>query len=310
MKIFVGVTDRSWYETLKSIKPDEINFWRPGGSTSFKAINPGDLFLFKLHSPDNHIVGGAYFIRFSQLPLSLAWESFGIKNGVDDEYEFLRTIQRYRSKNTIRSDGHDHDPTIGCILLGEPFFFEKEDWVDLPEDWSPNIVQGKTYDTDTEQGYQLYKSVHGVQVRNRIINVTQGEERFGKPQTYLPRLGQGAFRVVVTEAYERRCAVTGEKTLPVLDAAHIKPYALQGQHAVDNGLLLRKDLHALFDRGYITVYKDLTLGVSDRLYKDFGNGRDYKAMHGRELMSIPKMEGLMPRKENLEWHNNHVFLQV
>jgi putative restriction endonuclease len=38
-----------------------------------------------------------------------------------------------------------------------------------------------------------------------------------------PRLGQGAFRLLVTDAYQRRCAVTGERTLPVLDAAHIRP---------------------------------------------------------------------------------------
>ena len=51
----------------------------------------------------------------------------------------------------------------------------------------------------------------------------------------------------MTDAYERRCAVTGEKTLPVLEAAHIRPYALLGPHRVNNGLLLRSDLHKLFD---------------------------------------------------------------
>ncbi|WP_162470581.1 HNH endonuclease [Desulfosporosinus orientis] len=61
---------------------------------------------------------------------------------------------------------------------------------------------------------------------------------------------------MVTEAYYRRCAITGEKTLPVLEAAHIKPYSLEGSHETNNGLLLRKDLHTLFDRGYITITED------------------------------------------------------
>lgn len=66
------------------------------------------------------------------------------------------------------------------------------------------------------------------------------------PQIVRPRLGQGAFRIVVTDTYERRCAVTGERTLPVLEAAHIKSYADGGAHDITNGLLLRSDLHTLF----------------------------------------------------------------
>jgi len=61
------------------------------------------------------------------------------------------------------------------------------------------------------------------------------------------------FRVIVTDAYDRRCAMTGERTLPVLEAAHIKPYGSGDPHALENGLLLRSDLHILFDQDYITV---------------------------------------------------------
>ena len=47
----------------------------------------------------------------------------------------------------------------------------------------------------------------------------------GKPAPVRPRLGQGAFRIIVTDLYGRKCAVTGEKTMPALEAAHIRPYA-------------------------------------------------------------------------------------
>jgi putative restriction endonuclease len=83
-----------------------------------------------------------------------------------------------------------------------------------------------------------------------------------------PRLGQGAFRVLVTDAYQRRCAVTGERTLPVLESAHIKPYARSGPHSNNNGLLLRSDLHKLFDLGYITVTGDMRIEVSKRIKLD------------------------------------------
>jgi putative restriction endonuclease len=88
------------------------------------------------------------------------------------------------------------------------------------------------------------------------------------------RLGRGTFRSRVTDAYGRRCAVTGERTLPVLEAAHIQPYAQHGPNRVDHGLLLRSDLHRLFDRGLVTVEPErLTFQVSDRIRHEDSNGR-------------------------------------
>jgi putative restriction endonuclease len=86
------------------------------------------------------------------------------------------------------------------------------------------------------------------------------------------RLGQGTFRLLITDIYQKRCSVTGEKVLPVLQAAHIQPVSEGGTHRVDNGLLLRSDVHTLFDRGYVTVAPDFRVMVSSRLKKDFDNG--------------------------------------
>lgn len=72
--------------------------------------------------------------------------------------------------------------------------------------------------------------------------------RYGEPTLIRPRLGQGAFRASVTSVYQHRCALTGERTLPILDAAHIRPYDQGGEHEVTNGLLLRTDIHRLFDK--------------------------------------------------------------
>jgi putative restriction endonuclease len=79
--------------------------------------------------------------------------------------------------------------------------------------------------------------------------------------------------------------VTGEKTLPVLEAAHIKPYAIEGPHQVNNGILLRSDRHKLFDVGYVTVTPEHTLEVSPRLREEWHNGQEYNAHHGRRLNS-------------------------
>ena len=111
----------------------------------------------------------------------------------------------------------------------------------------------------------------------------------------------------MTDAYSRRCAVTGEKTLPVLEAAHIKPYALEGQHRVNNGILLRSDLHKLFDLGYVTVTPDLHLEVSQKLKAEWENGREYYAHHGQPLKFHPTEEWNRPSRELLTWHNENRF---
>ena len=131
--------------------------------------------------------------------------------------------------------------------------------------------------------------------------------RYGQPTLISPRLGQGAFRVSVTDIYGRRCAVTGEKTLPILDAAHIRPFGQGGEHAVTNGLLLRTDIHRLFDLGYVTVNTDGHFEVGRRLKQDFENGRHYYEMHGKEI-SIPNNPGQRPSPAALEWHQSTKFL--
>ena len=132
--------------------------------------------------------------------------------------------------------------------------------------------------------------------------------RYGSPVLIRPRLGQGAFRVSVTEAYNRACAVTQEHSLPALEAAHIRPFAKEGPHEVRNGLLLRADLHRLFEQGYLTVTPNYTLEVSDRLRHDYQNGRSYYPLRGTRI-SVPVSDTERPTDDLLAWHNQNVFLQ-
>lgn len=122
------------------------------------------------------------------------------------------------------------------------------------------------------------------------------------------RVGQGAFRVMVTHAYARKCAISGERTLPVLEAAHIQPYSTSGFNHTNNGLLLHSDLHKLFDNGYITITDKYIIEISKRIKLEFENGRDYYKYHGETLMSLPGNISDMPNKEFLRWHNENVFI--
>ncbi len=93
----------------------------------------------------------------------------------------------------------------------------------------------------------------------------------------------------------------------MLEAAHIKPFSEGGPNEVRNGLLLRADLHRLFDTGHVTVTPKLRLEVSARLYGDFKNGRSYRPLHGAPV-EFPRLPVGHPSPELLRWHNDTVFL--
>src|SRR5689334_23317823 len=113
-----------------------------------------------------------------------------------------------------------------------------ESWLSLPASWSPNIMGGKRYSTDDEEGLDLWDRLQDVATTMSSSSVGRfAERRYGAPQLITPRLGQGAFRVAVTEAYHRQCAVSQGKVLPALDAAHIRPYGGGGSHSKSNGIL-------------------------------------------------------------------------
>jgi putative restriction endonuclease len=136
LKAFVGVTDNDRFNFLAGLAGiDEVNFWQPGGGHRFSALVPGDPFLFKLHAPFNFIAGGGFFAHSTLLPVSLAWDASGERNGAATFQEMRRLIERRR-----RVIGQS-DYQIGCILLEQPFFFRQEDWIPAPEDWHRNIVQ-------------------------------------------------------------------------------------------------------------------------------------------------------------------------
>jgi putative restriction endonuclease len=109
------------------------------------------------------------------------------------------------------------------------------------------------------------------------------------------------------DAYHRRCAITGESTLPVLEAAHILPFAEAGPHDVENGMLLRSEFHGLFDRGLITVTPSLKVEVSPIIHEQWFNGQAYYRLHGRRLASLPTNEGDRPDPRFLAWHNENRF---
>jgi len=234
----------------------------------------------------------------------MAWHLFGDKNGCSDLPSFRSTILAHRGQ----ADSPGVDPVIGCIVLAIPFFFPQKMWIAAPRDWHPNIVQGKSYLTGSGIGKEIWTAV-----LERLSGITRYQElepeirRKGPLYVVEGRLGQAAFRTSVLDAYHRRCAVTLERTMPALETSHIKPYKESGPNSISNGLLLRADLHQIFDEGYITLTPDHKIEVSRKIKEEFENGREYTRFNGKKIENLPSDRRHCPLPAYLEWHNQRIY---
>lgn len=308
MRGYVGVTDTGWYRFLAS-RPalSEVNFWRPSGARAFHSLTVGEPFFFKSHYPHNRVVGGGFYSDFVPLRLSEAWDFFGEANGAASLDQMRARIAHYR-RSPI---GPAEDPEIGCVFVRDVRFFLPQETADPPPGFASNIVQGKRYDLaeqpTADYFTNLLGSLFGISVE---LDLSQPWHRsgpvFGDPRLAPQRLGQRSFQAVVLNAYHRRCAITGTKIPPVLQAAHILPVSAGGEHRLDNGVLLRSDVHTMFDKGYLGVDPSYRLRVSPRLRADFGNGELYYAKEG-ELIELPERRVDRPEREFLQWHLDEVF---
>ncbi len=309
MRGFVAVTDYGWYQFLRA-RPDltEVNFWPPGG-VEFRAIPPGAPFFFKLKTPHNAIGGFGLVARAQRLPVWRAWDVFGQANGTRDEHDLLMRLDRLGGGDRLRLG---RNRTIGCVAINEPVFFAPDEWVRIPSNWAPNIVSGRTEDLTRGEGLRMWmECLERASARDESApgwarNALDAQHA-GKPVLIAPRLGQSSFRLAVLEAYGQQCAVTTEHSLPVIDAAHIRPWAAGGTHSIPNGIPLRRDLHRLFDLGYVTIKADMSLAVSGKLRDDYANGRAYYELDGRQIR-LPDRAAFRPDAEALAWHRAEVFL--
>ena len=170
------------------------------------------------------------------------------------------------------------------------------------------------YDSNEAQGSEIWQSVQSrmvaafdsTNIQGPVIAAEQGE-KYGASISVRPRLGQSSFRVLVTDAYQRRCAITGENTLVALEAAHIVPFSGDGGHDVRNGLLLRADFHRLFDVGLVGVTPDLKIRISPRIRETWFNGKAYYILDGKPLAVVPTHPSMRPDPDRLQWHMKNRF---
>ena len=190
------------------------------------------------------------------------------KSGTQISWRGVRALQGYRTTDLIKvSDGRPVPPGLGRIAaaVGTPLFLQREASRAAREfDALTQIVQ------DAENDPVAYE-----QVWRRL------------------RRHQSPFRTNLMAAYGRRCAISGFDVPEVLQAAHIDAHAKSGDNRTDNGLLLRADLHALFDVGLVRIDpSSLRIDLHHSLRRS-----SYGELHGQQLR--PRIDGGSPNKSAL-----------
>jgi len=312
----VSITDQDWFTFLSTLaqsrggRLDEVNFWRPKKKAALKIIDTGAPFFLRLKHPHLAIAGWGFFAHWQLLPFRDAWQVFGEKNGAGSFDAFARNIRRLRGA----------DPTVpgaaplGCIVLRDVTFLPPDRWLSWrgTEGWRTQIVNDKSYELHEAPGRQLLALIQSQPeaappdlVAERFAPL-DGDDRRWRETSVATRDGQGTFRLRVLDAYGARCALTGERVVPVLEAAHIQPYLGPASNHIQNGLLLRADLHNLYDAGYVTITPDYRFRVSDRVEAEYSNGKEYYAMQGRQIR-LPSDEHKWPSREALALHEKIRF---
>ena len=257
--------------------------------------------FFRLKAPRNVIGGFGIVEGFHKLESLLAWDCFEQANGAASFESFQEKV--LAKKKALKKDENGTlTPRIGCVSLSPVVFFPKDSWLRQPNDWQPRNLRYKTYDLRDGEGLRIWEESQAL----AALPSSQGPERDGLTgKQAIIRYGQKAFKAALLDAYGKACAVTRERS-PALDAAHIRPYALEHRYPLDNGLLLRADLHRLFDRGFVTVTPNYCFEVSKRLRFDFEN-EIYFSLHGKKVY-VPDSAIKAPASANLKWHNENIYV--
>jgi hypothetical protein len=181
-------------------------------------------------------------------------------------------------------------------------------WIEPKRKRSPQVWEitekGRSYLLRLEPGYSTFNTKE-VEPNPESIdnfepeNLEQAREYIQR--TILARRGQRKFREMLIREYGS-CVLTGCNSKEVLEAAHIKAYATGGRNILANGLLLRADIHTLFDLGLVSIDPDtFRVRISESLKQSM-----YEELEGR-LIHLSKTQSERLDKEALEFHYRNIY---
>lgn len=291
----IAPTDNNWFNLLKEREYNSyINFWTPT-PWNITGLKPNDKWYFMLKSPIRKIGGFGEFVEYKNLTAENAWKEFGYRNGRISKDNFFNSIQNYIDRNSQNFGGKNLNAAtyeIGCIILKNCQFWNEYDYKN-PTDYDvlfpSQIVKFKYFDI-YDPFIKSFNEVNDFE----IISEPRNDKRY----LIQSRNGQSIFKGRILKAYNNKCCITGESIPELLEAAHIQEYRNSSSNHTQNGLLLRIDIHRLFDNNLIFIDRDYTIHISSQIENEY-----YRKYHGK-IISIPTLEIDYPSKEALELRRN------
>jgi putative restriction endonuclease len=286
----ISPTDIEWFKFLRTEGLNsEINFWTPT-PWNVSRLASGDKLYFMLKSPIRKIGGYGQFVEYKNMSVNDAWNKYGFKNGCTSKQELIERLDKYKASNS--SDERSvTDSEIGCIVLTNAVYYDDDKFLDLDNyeiDFSRFIVKIKYYNENDPLEIATQSTLKEFELLPTSI------EKLKKSRLVTERKGQGNFRAIITTAYSNKCCITSETTPELLEAAHIQPYFDENSNHVKNGLLLRVDLHKLYDNGLLYIDESFKIHISPEVKSEF-----YRKLNGTTIR-LPENNNLHPSKEALK----------
>lgn len=286
----ISPTDIEWFKFLRTEGLNsEINFWTPT-PWNVSRLASGDKLYFMLKSPIRKIGGYGQFVEYKNMSVNDAWNKYGFKNGCTSKQELIERLDKYKASNS--SDERSvTDSEIGCIVLTNAVYYDDDKFLDLDNyeiDFSRFIVKIKYYNENDPLEIATQSTLKEFELLPTSI------EKLKKSRLVTERKGQGNFRAIITTAYSNKCCITSETTPELLEAAHIQPYFDENSNHVKNGLLLRVDLHKLYDNGLLYIDESFKIHISPEVKSEF-----YRKLNGTTIR-LPENNNLYPSKEALK----------
>ncbi len=286
----ISPTDIEWFKFLRTEGLNsEINFWTPT-PWNVSRLASGDKLYFMLKSPIRKIGGYGQFVEYKNMSVNDAWNKYGFKNGCTSKQELIERLDKYKASNS--SDERSvTDSEIGCIVLTNAVYYDDDKFLDLDNyeiDFSRFIVKIKYYNENDPLEIATQSTLKEFELLPTSI------EKLKKSRLVTERKGQGNFRAIITTAYSNKCCITSETTPELLEAAHIQPYFDENSNHVKNGLLLRVDLHKLYDNGLLYIDESFKIHISSEVKSEF-----YRKLNGTKIR-LPENNNLHPSKEALK----------
>lgn len=311
-QILICKVSYNWYQVIKS------NFISNGSSvtncwyTPFEEFAhdkddeelppPGSLVLFLVEKDGEQIIcGGGFFLKHLNLDITSCWNEYGVLSGYMTLNDFLKRAKEFKA---------DMNDPLSCYIADGSFIFIRKNMVHVPDMFRINFEDRSRITIPSDEPFGMFIKKVCLERRKAQIDPSSctwpGIYYVASVHKSAEQASQ--YRTKLLSVYGFKCAVTGCTLMPALSVAHIKTIYDDRYLNLNNGVILRSDIHHLFSKGYLTFFYDDDGLVRVKISKNMKLNLDpeYSELDGKKI-TLPENKDYWPDKDYLKWHNHIRF---